>query len=814
MPTVALLECNVDDERFQGKAFQGLLDAESLTDPPSWASGGQGYVTYEVTDGRSPCHNLLAKDGQCPERPGHGEKRPLGHRHAGRVTSSFVPSEGVQEQLVVLRSLPSWVEAFKPSRTEPMLPSGAPVGQGNDGGIGLDVPMGAAQIFCVNFLDPPAQLTSLGLQSIGGGVQSLRDTMNEVKWLPTMRGNGGGAKVRGRFPVYAVFAAPPGHGSRASWSPDAMMKVLKDGAGGGCLSPSWLQQDPRKDAAWGCRFRSQFKGRPAYELSSEVNSEAKGVRRQGDVKTHQLPPPGPVIGSGGGTADLLLEAGGKPDAGASVEEQGSLAISWWEDEAEHSTGVLRATLNYPEIVSPCMSLWGVLLILSRSYSLTRLWAVPSPFLEPGSDDGTRGARQRSLLPSPLQRDSQVVLLDLHIREDIQPTLKGHMSDVYAAFRAHVAQAWPLLMLRAPEAGPNMDQSLTMEESLVSPSSMEGILLSGLSQSPRWTDFGVRLDEAFTASDASEGAGGMVYGAKFTPHDLKELHALDEGLDDPISGPVSLGEEQVILALSGFGSSNGLLRTLQLAKVPVDRLVVNEQAVEFRWLNAARWPGCNLLVDTKRVTMKGLEKTIRSVPNLTGVRAAGGSPCQELSQLSAFRKHLEDPQFKLFHNFCERFRAADEMCTGLEVWVIARVENVIGDETDIEEMFKELGAHPLIACAISLLRVRRPRLYWTHVILEDHPTCIWAQHAHYAEVSFEEEMGPLEKDPDERWSCPAAEENEEQKVPRFTRVTPHKRPPSFPVGLSQCVEEMGVVAKSCPQSCRSQALLPLWVRAGA
>eukprot|EP00435_Cladocopium_sp_Y103_P069400 s159_g33.t1 len=508
------------------------------------------------------------------------------------------------------------------------------------------------------------------------------------------------------------------------------MKVLKDDADGGCLSPSWLQQDPRKDAAWGCRFRSQFKGRPAYELSSEVNSEAKGVRRKGDVKTHQLAPPGPVFGSGGGTADLLLEAGGKPDAGASVEEQGSLAISWWEDEAEHSTGVLSATLNYPEIVSPCMSLWGVLLILSRSCSLTRLWAVPSPSLE------------------PLRRDSHVVLLDLHIREDIQPTSKGHVSDVYAAFRAHVAQAWPLLMLRAPEAGPNMGQSLTMEESLVSPSSMEGILLSGLSQSPRWTDLGVRLDEAFTASDASEGAGGMVYGAKFTPHDLKGLHALDEGLDDPISGPVSLDEEQVILALSGFGSSNGLLRTLQLAKVPVDRLVVNEQA------------------------------------------------------------------FKLFHNFCERFRAADEICTGLEVWAIARVENVIGDETDIEEMFKVLGAHPLIACAISLLRVRRPRRYWAHVILEDHPTCIWARHARYAEVSFEEEMGPLEKDPDERWSCPAAEENEEQNVPGFTRVTPHKRPPSFPVGLSQCVEEMGVLAKSCPQSCRSQARLPLWVRAGA
>eukprot|EP00435_Cladocopium_sp_Y103_P070562 s159_g35.t1 len=150
MPTVALLECNVDDERFQGKAFQGLLDAESLDrrillPGPVVASDEypEGYVTYEVADGRSPCHNLLAKDGQCPERLGHGEKRPLGRRHAGRVTSSLVPSEGVQEQLVVLRSLPSWVEAFKPSRSEPMLPSGAPVGQGNDGGIGLDVPMGA-----------------------------------------------------------------------------------------------------------------------------------------------------------------------------------------------------------------------------------------------------------------------------------------------------------------------------------------------------------------------------------------------------------------------------------------------------------------------------------------------------------------------------------------------------------------------------------------------------------------------------------------------------------------------------------------------
>eukprot|EP00435_Cladocopium_sp_Y103_P034012 s218_g8.t1 len=281
---------------------------------------------------------------------------------------------------------------------------------------------------------------------------------------------------------------------------------------------------------------------------------------------------------------------------------------------------------------------------------------------------------------------------------------------------------------------------------------------------------------------------MVYSTKLTAQGIKESHALDEGLETPLDVDVNLDEDQVVLVIDLFAGIGGLSRALQLAKVKVARLVVIEQDVECRRLNAARYPGCDLLVDIRKVTRKEIEKIMRSVPGLTGVIAAGGSPCQGLSKLSAFREHLDDPRSKLFFDLSRILGDIIDVAEEMKVWVIGMVENVVGDEKDIEEMSQELGARPVLACASALSRVRRPRLYWCNVHLEDHPSYTWAEHKLYGEVIFQEEMEPLEKVCDDGWSWPAGTEDENQKLPTFTRAIPRVKPPPYPAGLASCSKE--------------------------
>ena len=84
-------------------------------------------------------------------------------------------------------------------------------------------------------------------------------------------------------------------------------------------------------------------------------------------------------------------------------------------------------------------------------------------------------------------------------------------------------------------------------------------------------------------------------------------------------------------------------------------------------------------------------------------------------------------------------------------------------------------------------MRRPRLYWASAELEDHPSFTRGHHELYEEVVFEEGPEPLEHVPDEGWKWLAAVENEEARLPTFTRAIPRAkgRPPPSPAGIASC-----------------------------
>eukprot|EP00435_Cladocopium_sp_Y103_P043342 s1615_g12.t1 len=313
------------------------------------------------------------------------------------------------------------------------------------------------------------------------------------------------------------------------------------------------------------------------------------------------------------------------------------------------------------------------------------------------------------------------------------------------------------------------------------------MLSGATQPLRVTDLRARLHELVTASDASESGGGMVYGHKLSMRGLKEGLAIEEGWDEPPQES-EIDEPQVILVFDFFAGIGGLSRSLQLAGVEVAHLVVIENDASCRRLNAVRWPGCEILTDIEKVTKKQLEKIMRSVPGLTGVIAGGGSPCQGLSQLSANRKHLADPRSQLFYKLCAVLGWIDELCNELQVWNIDFVENVVGDGDDVREMSEELGSRPLRVCSSGLSWVRRPRLYWSNVELEDHESFTRGHYPLWDELEFEEELEPLGPIADEGWTWPMGQKDSNSRLPTFTRAIPRKRPPAAPAGIASCSAE--------------------------
>ena len=113
-------------------------------------------------------------------------------------------------------------------------------------------------------------------------------------------------------------------------------------------------------------------------------------------------------------------------------------------------------------------------------------------------------------------------------------------------------------------------------------------------------------------------------------------------------------------------------------------------------------------------------------------------------------------------------------------VCPEVENVVGDEEDIREMSQQLGCRPVHVCSGCLSWVRRPRLYWSNVALDQ-----LNHHELYDVLEFNEELEPLGSVCDEGWFWPAAEVNKNLRLPTFTRAIPRRNPPKEPAGLQSC-----------------------------
>ena len=332
-----------------------------------------------------------------------------------------------------------------------------------------------------------------------------------------------------------------------------------------------------------------------------------------------------------------------------------------------------------------------------------------------------------------------------------------------------------------------------------PKVVEEILMAGCLQAMRFTDLRAQLDPIVTASDACESGGGMVYSHKLTYEGLLEAVALEEGEAELPAERMKIDDEQHILVIDFFAGIGGLSQALHLAGIKVDHTLVVEQDPDCRRLHRARWPGCEFVNDITKLTKKDVEKAMRRVPNLTGVISGGGSPCQGLSKLSSERQHLEDPRSALFFTLAKALDWVHELAKELKIWEIKFVENVVGDEGDIQTMNETLGRRPVLVCAGGISRVRRPRLYWCDVELQGHPSYEWREHSTYDESI-----------PNKGWSWPGGEKDERIRLPTFTRAIPRRKAPPAPAGIESCSAQTLELWKADQMKFLPYTYLPLYL----
>ena len=314
-----------------------------------------------------------------------------------------------------------------------------------------------------------------------------------------------------------------------------------------------------------------------------------------------------------------------------------------------------------------------------------------------------------------------------------------------------------------------------------------MLLLGCLQAMKFTDLKAALSEVVTASDACESGGGTVYANRLSARGLTEVVAIEEKVEEIKRDFLEIDSKQTILVIDFFAGIGGLSRALQMAEIEVHTLVIVEKDPDCRRLHRRRWPGCKIFSDIVTLTKDQLAKMMDAVSGITGVIAGGGSPCQGLSKLSAFREGLDDPRSALFYHLVERLKWVQDLAVERGIWSIRFCENVLGDEEQVKEMSARLAMEPIETCASDISWVRRPRLYWNSAQLDDHPSFAREGGKLAEKIRFEGEKEDLKEVLEKGWGWPGAELNPQLRLPTFTRAIPRRRPPPRPAGIERCSE---------------------------
>ena len=291
------------------------------------------------------------------------------------------------------------------------------------------------------------------------------------------------------------------------------------------------------------------------------------------------------------------------------------------------------------------------------------------------------------------------------------------------------------------------------------------------------DLRAKVAAQVTASDASEAGGGLTRSTGLAGPGilgLADVPMVMRGI------PMNDGSVQEVVVIEWFAGIGGLTRSLERLGIIATGTAVCDNNDHCLRVLREFIPGCEQWKDIAKVTEAMVGAFLDRHPNAQGCIQGGGSPCQGLSKLSAFRQHFEDERSGLFYELLRVFKIVKRACAARGLWVVSFVENVVCDEEDQETFRDETQMHQYLACSGSISHVRRPRFFWFEPELAPIAHTWFEPGAGYTHVRMEGV-----KEPEDVWVAPGWHWLSGQMpvgLPTFTRSIPRRKPPYAPAGL--------------------------------
>ena len=293
----------------------------------------------------------------------------------------------------------------------------------------------------------------------------------------------------------------------------------------------------------------------------------------------------------------------------------------------------------------------------------------------------------------------------------------------------------------------------------------------------YMDFRCQISPMVSASDASEGGGGVTASEGVT--DLGAVASscsirgdLIEPLD--ITGVLTIGLFDGIGALCMAADALGWN---VIGHVSVEKSKAAARVVEHHF------PGSLLVDDVQLVDQEMVKQWSQKYSQVSLVVVGAGPPCQGVSGLNAARKGaLRDERSSLFSHVSR----VKELVRQAFPWaqVQGLMENVASmDDADENVMSDSFGCKPWYIDSVGVSLAHRPRLYWVDWELYEAPGVEFHSTPKGREaVSLNSQVVA------ENFLSPGWRKVEKSAFPTFTTSRPRSSPGYKPAGIQQCTEE--------------------------
>ena len=296
------------------------------------------------------------------------------------------------------------------------------------------------------------------------------------------------------------------------------------------------------------------------------------------------------------------------------------------------------------------------------------------------------------------------------------------------------------------------------------------------------NFRLPMNPTVTASDASEGGGGLCATTGLTDWGLSVSQGSIRG------DKFEEFQEQGLLVISLFDGIGSLRVALDGLQAPLAGYVAIEKNEAATRVMESHFPSTLFYTDVTQITQDDLRSWAAKFPNCIGVLIAGGPPCQGVSSLNAAKKGAHaDPRSSLHKVFDQIKNWAKEIFTWCPTYHL--MESVASvSSTDRIIYSRSSGVLPYQVDAQYLAPCRRPRLWWFNWIIPGrngvevfNPTSTSAEDFGEIRFWFHSELSRFLR---AGWK-PVSQD---VKFLTFTTAQPMSQPRYRPAGIERATEE--------------------------